>query len=89
MKIKYEVELLPFPVPENARIKQKVGRRQDGFNTNAGTIHLKDLDDDTLQALCDEWIKSVYAKAEKVLVLKNAHGRTEIWEDGKIIIEQG
>ena len=62
MKIKYEIELLPFAVPWFVIPVTKPGLRQDGF-TNAGKIPLENIPKEALEQLCEEFKKSVLEKA--------------------------
>jgi len=57
-----KVEVYPFDVPDNVRMKQKPGLRQDGFRP-VSTFSLAQLDDDTLKQLCDDFVTAVYEKA--------------------------
>lgn len=66
MKIKQTIDLHPFPVPDFVTIVSAPGKREDGiFPNKLSRIELKNLDDDALKALCDQWVKDVYAKAGK------------------------
>ena len=66
MKIKLEMEIKPFNVP-NFVIPIKEGKsREDGFQEPVG-IHLSELDSDTLEKMCEEFRKKVFNKAGKNL----------------------
>lgn len=83
-----KLEINPFDVPKSVSLKLPVGKRQDGF-AKPTSIHLSELDDETLHQLCDDFIINVYKIAKKELVRFNKHGRVEVIFDGKIIAEQG
>ena len=60
------LELQPFPVPEDVTIKLPPGRREDGMRP-APTMKLADLSDEVLAAMCEEFTQAVFAAAGKSL----------------------
>ena len=64
MTITTGVELKPFMVPNFVTQETPAGRKQDGFKESP-KFALHELDADTLQALCDQFTKGVFAKAKK------------------------
>lgn len=64
MKIKTELELNPFSVPNYVTVKMPPGNKQDGFR-EAPKFHLSELSEETLNALCEQFKKDVFEKAEK------------------------
>lgn len=64
MKITKNVELRPFTVP-NYVIQASTPRpREDGF-VESPKFHIGELDVETLDQLCAQFRKDVFAKAEK------------------------
>jgi hypothetical protein len=57
-----QLELQPFKVPTGAIVKQKPGRRQDGFQP-AQELPLSELPIETLEALCEEFTLAVFKAA--------------------------
>jgi len=68
MKATINLELNDFavPVPNFVRIKQVVGRREDGWNPSEGSP-LSELDGETLTKLCNNFVAAVFQKAGKRL----------------------
>lgn len=64
MKIKMDVELLDFKVPNYVIVKPKTGKREEGFK-EAPKYHLRDLSSATLEQLCSNFRDAVFRKAEK------------------------
>lgn len=64
MSVTIKVKLQPFRVPSYVTHEASPGLRQDGF-TEAAKTPLKDLDEETLAALCEEFTESVFANAGK------------------------
>ncbi len=64
MKIKYEIELKSFSVPNFVIPVAKPGQRQDGFHPREG-IPLSEIDADVLWRLCREFTDAVFKKAGK------------------------
>jgi len=64
MTITTGVKLKPFMVPNFVIQETPTGRKQDGFKESP-KFALHELDDLTLQALCDQFVEDVFAKAEK------------------------
>lgn len=62
--IKMSVELRPFLVPQFVTWPSPMRPRQDGI-TPPISIPLRDLDADTLSALCDEFRAGVFKMAGK------------------------
>ncbi len=62
MKIKLEVELIPFTVPNFVRVKSEPRPRQDGIQ-NDKCYALHELDNVTLHDLCVEFTEAVMTKA--------------------------
>jgi hypothetical protein len=56
------VELVPFPVPTGASLRQAPGRRQDGFKP-AEVIPLTQLSPIVLDTLCEEFRTAVFKAA--------------------------
>ena len=54
-----KVNVLPFPVPFTVQLDLP------GARTNGPTVNVADLDDETLEQLCEEFVKSVYAKKKE------------------------
>jgi len=63
MTITTGVKLRPFIVPNFALHETSPGKRQDGF-IESPRFALHELDDETLQALCDQFRDDVFAKAK-------------------------
>ena len=57
-----KVKLQPFRVPNYVLTAPKVGRRQDGMQ-ELPKFHLSELDEETLNELCDEFRAGVLKKA--------------------------
>jgi len=64
MAISTSVRLKPFMVPNYVIQETPPRSRADGFR-EAPKFALHELDDLTLQALCDQFVEDVFAKAEK------------------------
>ena len=64
MTITTGVKLKPFMVPNFVIQETPAGRKQDGFKESP-TFALHELDDDTLQALCDQFTTDVFEKVEE------------------------
>ena len=62
--VSIKVKLRPFTVPNYVIHETPPERRQNGF-LEAPKTALKDLDDQTLSALCEEFAESVFKKAGK------------------------
>ena len=61
MHISISLEIHPFSIPEHVFSVQKPGLRQEGFNPTIGVkYHLSELDEETLDKLCNEFRKSVF-----------------------------
>jgi hypothetical protein len=60
------VVLDPFPVPDKVWIQQPVKSRQEGFKPDLNYIPLSELDEQTLNELCDAFKQGVFEKARKV-----------------------
>lgn len=58
MKVKIEIDIIPFAVPTEVFVKKEVGLKQDGFQP-LQRIPLHTLPIETLESLCDEFKKSV------------------------------
>ncbi len=65
MKISVKVEIAPFKVPDKVDVKGSGSLKQAGF-TDQRTLHLSELDLDTLGKLCDEFRVAVFKKAGEV-----------------------
>ena len=63
MTITASVKLKPFMVPNFVIQERPVVRKQDGFQESP-KFALHELDDETLQALCDQFRDDVFAKAK-------------------------
>ena len=64
MTITVDVKIKPFIVPNYVIQETTAGRKQDGFKESPKFV-LHELDDFTLQALCDQFVEDVFAKAKK------------------------
>ena len=64
MTITTGVMLKPFTVPNFVIQETPPRSRADGFR-EAPKFALHELDDFTLQALCDQFVEDVFAKAKK------------------------
>lgn len=64
MRVQLDVEINPFSVPNFVTIVEKPKPRQDGFKPSEG-IPLSELDEITLEKMCDEFRASVFKKAGK------------------------
>lgn len=62
--VSIKVKLRPFTVPNFVIHEAPPGLRQDGFFEGPKTA-LKDLDEQTLAALCEEFTENVFKKAGK------------------------
>lgn len=63
MQITKEVELIPFRVPNYVLTKQQPKNKGEGVSFDGPKYHLSELDDETLDKLCDQFRKDVFAKA--------------------------
>ena len=63
MPITKEVELMPFRVPNYVLAKMPAGLKQDGLKY-APQYALHELDDKTLNMLCDEFRAAVFKKVK-------------------------
>ena len=64
MKVKIEIELQPFQAPNYVLVKERPGKREDGFKEGM-KFHLSDLDSYTLDKLCNDFRDEVFKKAKK------------------------
>jgi hypothetical protein len=64
MSVKIELKLRPFPIPDGVVIDRPPGLRQDGF-IPAPVLKLGELDEETLEQLCEQFREAVYKKAGK------------------------
>ncbi len=64
MKIKADVEVNSFVVPDSLSVRPKPGRRDDGFMTPQ-LIPLSELEAAVLADLCDEFRREVFRIAGK------------------------
>ena len=62
MKTNIEIELEPFSTPNYVRTK-KAGHKESLDDT---CIHIRDLDSETLDKLCNDFRSKVFKKAGKV-----------------------
>jgi hypothetical protein len=62
MKVKIEVELEPFKVPNFVVVKPKPHRKNEGFK-DATSIPIGELPADVIYKLCEDFTAAVYAKA--------------------------
>ena len=61
MKAKLNMELQPFTTPNFVRLAVEAGdASKEGY-----PVAIKDLDAETLEALCDQFRKELFAKAGK------------------------
>jgi CRISPR/Cas system endoribonuclease Cas6 (RAMP superfamily) len=70
--MKVEVELQPFTVPNFVLVKPRLGFRQEGI-TEAPKFALSELDEQTLEQLCAEFRRAVFAKAGKAVTEGATH----------------
>ena len=70
MEIKLKVKIKPFNVPNYVVTEAEPKPRQEGFS-EMPSIHLSDLDEDTLSKLCDDFTKAVFKKADKEYVAED------------------
>ena len=63
--MKHTIEIHPFAVPNFVRQIQPLGKREDGWK-EAQAIPLSELSQETLEAMCLEFRRAVFAKAGKV-----------------------
>ena len=70
MKATIEVKLKPFKVPNFVLTEAEVKPSQEGM-TEVPKYALSELSVDTLEALCEEFVKSVFEKAGKSKPLHN------------------
>lgn len=71
MEINIKVNIAPFSVPDCVQI---VGSRGDGINATPKTISLENIDEYTLEKLCDDFRDGVFKKAGKQRPPKFAKG---------------
>lgn len=64
MKVKIEMELAPFTVPNYVLVKEEPKPKQEGF-IEGRKLHVSELDADTLDRLCEEFTKNIFEKAGK------------------------
>ena len=64
MKANIELELQSFTVPNYVLVKEKPGRREEGFQEGM-KFHLSELDSLTLDKLCNDFRAEVFKKAKK------------------------
>lgn len=64
MKIKLEQEVQPFQVPNFVIVVAKPRPKQEGF-VEATKYALGDLADETLEMLCDQFRRDVFARAKQ------------------------
>lgn len=62
MEIKLKVNIKPFSVPNYVVAEAEARPRQEGFS-EMPSIHLSDLDADTVHKLCDDFTRAVFKKA--------------------------
>lgn len=62
MKTTIEVDIAPFKVPDKVAIKGSKMLKGEGFIENRA-LHLKELDEETLDTLCKEFRAAVFTKA--------------------------
>jgi len=60
--IKLNVELIPFNIPNYVIVKRPPRPRNQGFEEGP-KYHISELDEDTLNQLCDQFKSDVLAKA--------------------------
>lgn len=65
MKINIKMEIVPFDVPDTVTIKGSPKPREQGF-TEGKRLLLSELDNNTLNLLCDQFLKEVFEKARKL-----------------------
>lgn len=64
MKITTEIELQPFTVPNYVIVKMPPRPKQDGIRESP-KYHISELDENTLNKLCDEFRAAVLRKAKE------------------------
>jgi hypothetical protein len=60
-----KIKLQPFQTPNYVMAEPKPGLRQDGM-VECPKWHIRDVDEQTLSELCEQFRRDVFAKAEKV-----------------------
>lgn len=65
MAIETKVKLQPFRVPNFVLTEPPAGRREDGPIEVLPKYALSELDDETLDALCQQFRDDVFAKARQ------------------------
>jgi len=68
MKVKIEVDLKPFGIPNFVIVKQEPGLKQDGLQESK-QYKISELDSGTLLKMCEEFKISVFEKAGKKVPL--------------------
>lgn len=58
MKIKVEIDVVPFAVPTDVFINAKAGLKQDGMQQKQ-SISLNDLSVEVVESLCDEFKNTI------------------------------
>ena len=66
MKVKIEVEFIPFTVPNFVMVKESPQPRENGFQEGR-KFHVSELDQDTLWKLCEQFKDDVFKKANAQL----------------------
>ena len=73
MKVRIEIDLKPFTVPNFVVAVKTPGEKQDGFNEGR-SFALADLDSETLLELCNDFRDEVFKKAGRELPPQPAVG---------------
>jgi hypothetical protein len=60
-----EVEYLDWDTPNFIKIRQPVGKRQDGINLELQGVSITSADPEVLSMMCDKFRADIFAKAGK------------------------
>ena len=66
MKTTVQLEIASFKVPDRIAVKGSIGMKNEGY-TDQRTLHLSEVDPETLAKLCDEFRENVFKVAAKVM----------------------
>jgi hypothetical protein len=64
MLVPVSLDIVEFPVPDKVSVRGSLDLKSMGFTDNR-TVHLSELDTDTLEVLCKQFRQDVFAKAGK------------------------
>lgn len=86
MSVKIELKLRPFPIPDGVTIDRPPGLRQDGF-IPAPVLKLGELDEETLEQLCEQFKDAVFKKAGKLSKAERVERAHALSEKEKAVVE--